>query len=133
AIWNRRQLATSGVRYEIALPEELDREGLVHFFLSLGTLFRPRLLGRTPWIGFAFLAHEQQLRLDLFCSGDVPSASIKAALEEVLGGASIERTASCELVTARGSESSTCSLFAADAAGLPFETDHRSEDRKSAV
>jgi hypothetical protein len=127
AIWNRRRLAASGVRYEIALPEELDRPGLVHFFLSLGTLLRRRLLGRTPWIGFAFVAREQRLRLDLFCSGDVPSASVKAALEEVLGGASVERAASCELVTVQGSDSSTCSLLAADAACLPFETDHRSD------
>src|SRR5438105_5994590 len=100
-IWKRRRLAASGIRYEIALPEELDRQGLAHFFLSLGTLLGPRVLGRTPWIGFAFVAYEQRLRLDLFCSGDVPSASVKAALEEVLGGASIERAASCELVTAR--------------------------------
>ena len=127
AIWNRRQLAASGVRYEIALPEELDRQGLVHFFHSLGTLLRRRLLGRTPWIGFAFVAHEQRLRLDLFCSGDVPSASVKAALEEVLGGASIERVAACELVPARGAELAACSLFAADAPCLPFETDHRGD------
>jgi TraM recognition site of TraD and TraG/Helicase HerA, central domain len=127
AIWNRRRLATSGVRYEIALPEEVDRQGLVHFFLSLGTLLRPRMFGRTPWIGFAFVAHEQRLRLDLFCSGDVPSASVKAALEEVLGGASIECAATCKPVMARGAASSTCSLFAADAPCLPFETDHRSD------
>src|SRR5439155_11305435 len=114
AIWNRRRLAASGVRFEIALPEELERQALVNFFLSLGTLLRPRLLGRTPWIGFAFVAHEQRLRLDLFCSGDVPSPSVKAALEEALGGASVERAASCELVTAGGRDSSTCSLFAAE-------------------
>jgi hypothetical protein len=126
AIRSRRRLASSGVRYEIALPEELDRQALVNFFRSLAMLLRPRLFGRTPWIGFAFVAHEQRLRLDLFCSGGVPSQSVKAALEEVLAGASIERAASCELVTARGRASARCSLIAVDAC-LPFETDHRSD------
>jgi hypothetical protein len=130
AIWNRRRLAASGVRFEIALPEELERQALVNFFLSLGTLLRPRLLGRTPWIGFAFVAYEQRLRLDLFCSGDVPSVSIKASLEEELGGASLERAALCELRTARDGNSSTCSLFAADAPCLPFETDNRSDSSR---
>jgi TraM recognition site of TraD and TraG len=127
AVWYRRRLAASGVRFEIALPEELDRQALVNFFLSLGTLLRPRLLGRTPWIGFAFVAYEQRLRLDLFCSGDVPSPSVKASLEAELGGASIERAASCELVTARGRDSSTCSLFAAESPCLPHTTDHKSD------
>jgi TraM recognition site of TraD and TraG len=126
AIWNRRRLAASGVRYEIALPEELDRPGLVHFFLSLGTLLRPRVLGRTPWIGFAFVADGQRLRLDLFCSGEVPAASIKAALEQVLG-ASLERAGPCDLLAPRGGVSSTCLLIAADATCLPFETDHRGD------
>lgn len=127
AIWNRRRLAASGERFEIALPEELDREALVNFFLSIGTLLRPRLFGRTPWIAFAFVAFEQRLRLDLFCSGGVPSPNVKAALEEELRGASIERAASCELVTTRGSHSSACSLVAADSPCLPFEADHKSD------
>jgi hypothetical protein len=127
AIWNRRRLSASGVRFEIALPEELDRQTLVNFFLSLGTLLRRRFVGRTPWIGFAFVAYEQRLRLDLFCSGDVPSPSVKAALEAELGGASIDRAASCELVTPRSSNSSTCSLFAVNEPCLPLETDHRSD------
>src|SRR5262249_53484878 len=122
----RRRLAASGVRYEIALPEELDRPGLVNFFLSLGTLLRPRLLGRTPWIGFAFVADEQRLRLDLFCSGEVPAPRIKAALGEMLG-ASLEQVGPCDLLTGRDGVSSACSLIAADAACLPFETDHRSD------
>src|SRR5207244_3315797 len=35
--------------------------------------------------------------------------------------------APCELQTVRASDSSSCSLFAADAACLPFETDHRTD------
>jgi len=132
AIRNRRGLASSGVRYEIALPEELDRQALVNFFRSLAMLLRPRLFGRTPWIGFAFVAHEQRLRLDLFCSGEVPSHSVKAALEEVLAGASIERAASSELVTPRGRGSAKCSLIAVDTC-LPFETDHRSDPSRMAL
>jgi hypothetical protein len=122
----RHRLARQGTRFEIALPEEPDREALVNFFRSLALLLRPRLLSPAPWIGFAFVSEGLRLRLELFCSGGVPAEHIKGALEQSLSGAGIERLLRPKLTPLPGGHASSCSLAAADMPALPLETRHAS-------
>jgi len=122
----RHRLARQGTRFEIALPEEPDREALVNFFRSLALLLRPRLLSPAPWVGFAFVGEGQRLRLELFCSGGVPAEHVKSALEQSLRGAGIERLAWPELAPLPGGHASSCSLAATDTLALPLETRHSS-------
>jgi hypothetical protein len=122
----RRRLARAGTRFEVALPEEPDRQALANLFHSLAHLLRPRLLRPAPWIGFAFTASGAELTVDLFCSGGVPAADVREALEHALNGASVEYSNELALIPT-GIFAATCSLIASGSPSLPLETDHKSD------
>ncbi len=126
-VCGRHRLAASGRWFELRLGEQVSRPALETLMSTLaGGLPRP-LLGPAPWVALSVTAQEDRAECGLFISGGVPVAQVRAAVEQGLGGLTVETVAGngplddvCEDARLRAA-----SLAPLASRFLPLRVDHR--------
>jgi len=89
-VWGRRRLAAEGRFFEVRLGEQVSRAAVESLMSTVaGGLPRP-LLGPAPWIALELSSTEDRAACGLFVSGGVPVAQVRAAVEQGLGGVTVE-------------------------------------------
>jgi hypothetical protein len=124
-VWGRHRLAAAGGWWELRLGERVSRPALEAFVRTLaGGLPRP-LLRTRPWVALSVSSHEDRAACCLFVSGGLSPAQVRAAVEQALGGVTVE--AEIEgLPDAGGSVYwRVASLAPVGSRYLPLRVDHR--------
>jgi hypothetical protein len=123
-VWGRRRLAAEGCFFEVRLGEQVSRAAVESLMSTLaGGLPRP-LLGPAPWIALELSSTEDRAECVLFVSGGVPVAQVRAAVEQGLGGVTVE-------TVGLGPPAEMCehmrvaSLAPGGSRFLPLRVDHR--------
>ena len=89
-VWGRRRLAAEGRCFEVRLAEQVSRAAVESLMSTVaGGLPRP-LLGPAPWVALELSSTEDRAACGLFVSGGVPVAQVRAAVEQGLGGVTVE-------------------------------------------
>ena len=126
-VWGRHRLAASGRWVELRLGEQVSRPALETLMSTLaGGLPRP-LLGPTPWVALSLTAQEDRAECGLFISGGVSVAQVRAAVEQGLGGVSVETVAGNGPLDDVGEDARlrVASLTPLASRFLPLRVDHR--------
>jgi hypothetical protein len=89
-MWGRRRLSRSGCWFEVRLGEEVSRAGLEAFLRTLAHGLPRPLLGGVPWVGLSVSAVEDRAACWLFVSGGLAASQVRAALEQALGGVTVD-------------------------------------------
>lgn len=88
--WGRRRLAAEGRFFEVRLGEQVSRAAVESLMSTLaGGLPRP-LLGPAPWVAFWLSSAEDRAECGVFASAGVPVGQVRAAVEQGLGGVTLE-------------------------------------------
>jgi len=89
-VWGRRRLAAEGRCFEVRLGEQVSRAAVESLMSTVaGGLPRP-LLWPAPWVALELSSTEDRAACGLFVSGGVPVAQVRAAVEQGLGGVTVE-------------------------------------------
>jgi hypothetical protein len=89
-VWGRRRLAAEGRFFEVRLGEQVSRAAVESLMSTVaGGLPRP-LLGPAPWVALELSSTEDRAECGLFVSGGVPIAQVRAAVEQGVGGVTVE-------------------------------------------
>jgi hypothetical protein len=89
-VWGRRRLAAEGRCFEVRLGEQVSRAAVESLMSTVaGGLPRP-LLGPAPWVALELSSTEDRAACGLFVSRGVPVAQVRAAVEQGLGGVTVE-------------------------------------------
>ncbi len=125
-VWGRHRLAAAGGWWELRLGERVSRPALEAFVRTLaGGLPRP-LLSARPWVALSVSSQEDRAACGLFISGGLSSAQIRAAVEQALGGVTVEAENSALSVDADGGVCwRVASLAPVGSRFLPLRVDHR--------
>ncbi len=123
-VWGRRRLAAEGRFFEVRLGEQVSRAAVESLMSTVaGGLPRP-LLGPAPWVALELSSTEDRAACGLFVSGGVPVAQVRAAVEQGLGGVTVE-------TVGLGPPAEMCehmrvaSLAPGGSRFLPLRVDHR--------
>ncbi len=123
-VWGRRRLAAEGRFFEVRLGEQVSRAAVESLMSTVaGGLPRP-LLGPAPWVALELSSTEDRAECGLFVSGGVPVAQVRAAVEQGLGGVTVE-------TVGLGPPAEMCehmrvaSLAPGGSRFLPLRVDHR--------
>jgi hypothetical protein len=123
-VWGRRRLAAEGRCFEVRLGEQVSRAAVESLMSTVaGGLPRP-LLGPAPWVALELSSTEDRAACGLFVSGGVPVAQVRAAVEQGLGGVTVETVGlgppveMCEHMR-------VASLAPGGSRFLPLRVDHR--------
>jgi hypothetical protein len=123
-VWGRRRLAAEGRFFEVRLGERVSRAAVESLMSTVaGGLPRP-LFGPAPWVVLELSSTEDRAECGLFVSGGVPVAQVRAAVEQGLGGVTVETIGlgppaeMCEHVR-------VASLALGGSRFLPLRVDHR--------
>jgi len=124
-VWGRHRLASAGGWFELRFGEQVSRPAIEAFTRTLaGGLPRP-LLGAAPWVALSLSALEDRATCSLFISGGLSSAQVRAAVEQALGGATVERAAGvAPLNMGAGARLRVASLAPVGSRFLPLRVDH---------
>lgn len=122
-VWGRHRLARAGCWFEVRLGEEVSRPGLESFLRTLAHGLRRPLLGGVPWVALSVCAEEDRAACGLFVSGGLSAAQVRAALEQALGGATVEAPGGPAL--AGGGSCRVACLRAVESRFLPLRVDQR--------
>jgi hypothetical protein len=123
-VWGRRRLAAESRCFEVRLGEQVSRAAVESLMSTVaGGLPRP-LLGPAPWVALELSSTEDRAEFGLFVSGGVPVAQVRAAVEQGLGGVTVETVGfgppveMCEHMR-------VASLAPGGSRFLPLRVDHR--------
>ena len=123
-VWGRQRLAAEGCCFEVRLGEQVSRAAVESLMSTVaGGLPRP-LLGPAPWVALELSSTEDRAACGLFVSGGVPVAQVRAAVEQGLGGVTVETIGLgppveiCEHMR-------VASLASGGSRFLPLRVDHR--------
>jgi len=123
-VWGRRRLAAEGRFFEVRLGEQVSRAAVESLMSTVaGGLPRP-LLGPAPWVALELSSTEDRAACGLFVSGGVAVAQVRAAVEQGLGGVTVE-------TVGLGPPAEMCehmrvaSLAPGGSRFLPLRVDHR--------
>ncbi|MGC2374670.1 MAG: hypothetical protein WA484_12425, partial [Solirubrobacteraceae bacterium] len=122
-VWGRHRLVRSGCWFEVRLGEEVSRAGLEAFLRTLAHGLPRPLVGGVPWVALSVQAIEDRAACWLFVSGGLSSAQVRAALEQALGGVTVETRGG--LVLAGGGSCRVACLRAVESRFLPLRVDQR--------
>ena len=122
-VWGRRRLVRSGCWFEVRLGEDVSRAGLEAFLRTLAHGLPRPFVGGVPWVGLSVSAVEDRAACWLFVSGGLSAAQVRAALEQALGGVTVE--AQGGPVLAGGGACRVACLRAVESRFLPLRVDQR--------
>jgi hypothetical protein len=124
-VWGRHRLAAAGSWWELHLGERVSRPALEAFTRTLaGGLPRP-LLGARPWVALSVSSQEDRAECDLFISGGLSSAQVRAAVEQALGGVTVEAESGALPEAGGGVCRRVTGLAPVVSRFLPLRVDHR--------
>ena len=89
-VWGRRRLAAEGRFFEVRLGEQVSRAAVESLMSTLAGGLPCPLLGPAPWVALELSSTEDRAACGLFVSGGVPVAQVRAAVEQGLGGVTVE-------------------------------------------
>jgi hypothetical protein len=92
-VWGRHRLAASGSWFEVRFGERTSRRALEAFLRTLAQGLPRRWFGARPWVGLSLSAEEDRAACGLFVSGGLSCAQVRAALEQALGGVTMQAAA----------------------------------------
>jgi hypothetical protein len=122
-VWGRRGLAMEGRCFEVRLGEQVSRAAVESLMSTLaGGLPRP-LLAPAPWVALELSSTEDRAQFGLFVSAGVPVAQVRAAVEQGLGGVTVETVALGPLEPCE--QMRVASLAPGGSRFLPLRVDHR--------
>jgi len=125
-VWGRHRLARAGCLFEVRLGEEVSRPGLESFLRTLAHGLRRPLLGAVPWVALSVSAEEDRAACGLFVSGGLSAPQVRSALEQALGGVTVDAVAGVVQVgDAGGQRRVVASLRAVGSRFLPLRVDQR--------
>jgi len=125
-VWGRHRLARAGCWFEVRLGEEVSRPGLESFLRTLVHGLRRPLVGGVPWVALSVSAEEDRAACGLFVSGGLAGAQVRSALDQALGGVTVN--AAPEVVRVgegHGQRRVVASLRAVGSRFLPLRIDQR--------
>ncbi len=122
-VWGRRRLLRSGCWFEVRLGEDVSRTGLEAFLRTLAHGLPRPLVGGVPWVGLSVSAVEDRAACWLFVSGGLSAAQVRAALEQALGGVTVDAPGA-PVLAGRGACRAAC-LRAVESRFLPLRVDQR--------
>jgi hypothetical protein len=124
-VWGRHRLAAAGSWWELRLGERVSRPALEAFTRTLaGGLPRP-LLGARPWVALSVSSQEDRAECGLFISGGLSSAQVRAAVEQALGGVTVEAESGSLPEAGGGVCRRVTGLVPVVSRFLPLRVDHR--------
>jgi hypothetical protein len=89
-VWGRHRLAAAGSWWELRLGEQVSRPALEAFTRTLASGLPRRLFGVAPWVALSVSSQEDRAACGLFVSGGLSPAQVRAAVEQALGGVTVE-------------------------------------------
>jgi hypothetical protein len=84
-VWGRHRLAATGSRWELHLGEQVSRPALEALTRTLAGGLPRRWLGASPWVALSVSSLEDRATCDLFISGGLSPAQVRASVEQALG------------------------------------------------
>ena len=124
-VWGRRCLAATGSWWELRLGERVSRPVLEAFTRTLAGGLPRRLFGAVPWVALSVSSHEDRAACGLFISGGLSAAQVRAAVEQALGGVTVEAERGGLPDAVEGGCLRVGSLAAVGSRFLPLRVDHR--------
>jgi hypothetical protein len=125
-VWGRHRLARAGCWFEVRLGEEVSRPGLESFLRTLAHGLRRPLLGGVPWVALSVCAEEDRAACGLFVSGGLAGAQVRSALEQALGGVTVDAADwVVQVGDGAGQRRVVASLRAVGSRFLPLRVDQR--------
>jgi TraM recognition site of TraD and TraG len=124
-VWGRHRLASAGSWWEIRLGEQVSRPALETFMQTLSGGLPRRLFGAAPWVALSVSGWEDRAVCGLFISGGLSPAVIRAAVEQALGGVTVEATDGVLPDAGSGACWRVASLAPVGSRFLPLRVDHR--------
>ncbi len=123
-VWGRRRLAAQGRWFGVRLGEQVSRAAVESLMSTLaGGLPRP-LFGPAPWVTLTLSSTEDRAACHLFVSGGVPVAQVRAAVEQGLGGVTVDAIGRLGPLDLR-EHARVASLAPGGSRFLPLRVDHR--------
>ena len=123
-VWGRRRLAAQGRWFGVRFGEQVSRAAVESLMSTLaGGLPRP-LFGPAPWVTLTLSSTEDRAACHLFVSGGVPVAQVRAAVEQGLGGVTVDAIGRLGPLDLR-EHVRVASLAPGGSRFLPLRVDHR--------
>jgi hypothetical protein len=88
-VWGRHRLAAAGSRWELRLGEHVSRAALEAFTRTLAGGLPRRWFGASPWVALSVSSLEDCATCEVFVSGRLPPAQVRASIEQALGSATV--------------------------------------------
>lgn len=127
-VLGRHRLAAAGSRWELRPGEEMSRAALEAFTRTLAGGLPRRLLGASPWVALSVSSLEDRASCDLFISGGLSPAQVRASIEQALGSVTVKAAAvtSSPQTTGGGARRlmKVASLGPVGSRFLPLRVDH---------
>jgi hypothetical protein len=124
-VWDRHRLVAAGGWWELRLGERVSRPALETFVRTLAGGLPRRLFGSAPWVALSVSSQEDRAACGLFISGGLSPAQVRAAVEQALGGVTVE----AENEDLPNADGGVCwrvaSLAPVGSRFLPLRVDHR--------
>jgi hypothetical protein len=124
-VWSRHRLAAAGRWFELRLGEQVSRASLETLTSTLASGLPRPLLSAVPWVALSLSSSEDRARCDLFTSGGVPAVQVRAAVEQALGGATVEQPSPIVPDMEKAMRLRVASLAPVGSRFLPLRVDHR--------
>jgi hypothetical protein len=128
-VWGRHRLAAAGSRWELRLGEQVSRAALEAFTRTLAGGLPRRWFGASPWVALSVSSLEDCATCDLFVSGGLSPAQVRASIEQALGSVTVAPEGEPPAIGGgRVVRLRVASLAAAGSRFLPLRVDHRGVD-----
>ncbi len=88
-VWGRHRLAAAGSCWELHLGEQMSRPALEAFTRTLAGGLPRRLFGASPWVALSVSSLEDRATCELFVSGGLSPAQVRASIEQALGSVTV--------------------------------------------
>lgn len=92
-VLGRHRLAAAGSRWELRPGEQMSRAALEAFTRTLAGGLPRRWFGASPWVALSVSSLEDRASCDLFISGGLSPAQVRASIEQALRSVTVKATA----------------------------------------
>ena len=128
-VWGRHRLAAAGSCWELHLGEQVSRPALEAFTRTLAGGLPRRLLGASPWVALSVSSLEDRATCEVFISGGLSPAQVRASIEQALGSVTVAPQDATPAAAGGGGGGvvrfRVASLAPVGSRFLPLRVDHR--------
>jgi len=125
-LWGRHRLAAAGSRWELRLGEQVSRAALEAFTRTLAGGLPRRWVGASPWVALSVSSLEDCATCEVFVSGGLSPAQVRASIEQALGSVTVAPEGEAPAIGGGGRvvRLRVASLAAVGSRFLPLRVDH---------